>query len=84
LYCHDLYFVHFRETKWLIEFGKNLKRIRGEKKFTQEKLAYESGLALSQIARLEVGDRNPTLCTIIVIAKTLKVEPGELLNSKFK
>jgi transcriptional regulator with XRE-family HTH domain len=76
--------VYFRETKWLIEFGKNLKRIRGDKKFTQERLAYESGLALSQIARLEVGDRNPTLCTIIVIAKTLKVEPGELLNGKFK
>ena len=53
-------------------------------KFTQERLAYESGLALSQIARLEVGDRNPTLCTIIVIAKTLKVEPAVLLNTKFK
>jgi transcriptional regulator with XRE-family HTH domain len=76
--------VHFRDKKWLIEFGKNLKKVRGEKKFTQEMLAYESGLALSQIARLEVGDRNPTLCTIIVIAKTLKVEPAALLNTKFK
>jgi transcriptional regulator with XRE-family HTH domain len=76
--------VQFREKKWLAEFGKNLKRIRGEKDFTQEMLAYESGLSLSQIARIETGERNPTLCTIIVIAKTLKVEPGELLSSKFK
>ena len=75
--------VNFREEKWLLEFGKNLKRIRGEKEYTQEKLAYESGLALSQIARLEVGDRNPTLCTI-VIAKTLNIEPSQLLIGKFK
>jgi transcriptional regulator with XRE-family HTH domain len=76
--------VNFREEKWLVEFGKNLKKIRGEKKFTQEKLAYESGLSLSQIDRLETGKRNPTLCTIIVIAKTLKIEPAALLASKFK
>ena len=76
--------MHFREKKWLKEFGKNLKRVRAETNFTQERLAYESGLALSQIARIEIGERNPTLCTIIVIAKTLKVEPVALLNTKFK
>jgi len=76
--------VIFREKKWLIEFGKNLKKVRTEMKFTQEKLAYESGLSLSQIARIELGIRNPTLCTIIVIAKTLKVEPAALMNLKYK
>ena len=81
---HDISQVHFREKRWLVEFGKNLKKVRTEMEFTQEKLAYDSGLALSQIARLELGDRNPTLCTIIVIAKTLKVEPGALTNLKFK
>ena len=76
--------MQFREKKWLLEFGKNLKKVRAEVKYTQEQLAYESGLSLSQIARIETGARNPTLCTILVIAKTLKIEPSALFLSKFK
>lgn len=76
--------MNFRDEKWLLEFGKNLKKVREEVGFTQEKLAYESELSLSQIARIETGKVNPTLCTIIVIAKTLSVEPSYLLMTKFK
>lgn len=76
--------MNFRDDKWLIEFGKNLKRIREERNFTQEKLAYESELSLSQVARIETGKTNPTLCTIVVIAKTLKIEPSALLVGKYK
>jgi transcriptional regulator with XRE-family HTH domain len=76
--------VNFRDEKWLIEFGNNLKKIREQKNFTQEKLAYDSELSLSQIARIETGKTNPTLCTIIVIAKTLNVDPSLLLQGKFK
>lgn len=76
--------MNFREEKWLIEFGKNLKKVREETGFTQERLAYESELSLSQIARIETGKTNPTLCTIVVIAKTLNIEPSLLLQAKFK
>ncbi len=48
--------------------------------FTQEDLAYQSGISLSQIARIETGKINPTLCSIITIAKTLRVNPKELLD----
>lgn len=60
------------------EFGRNLKRIRKEKGMTQEELQYKSGLALSQIARIETGVVNTTISTVYVLAKALKVEPGEL------
>jgi transcriptional regulator with XRE-family HTH domain len=72
--------VNFRDENILIAFGKVLKKTRVEKGFTQEELAYQSGMSLSQIARIETGKINPTLCTIVLIAKTLKVVPKELLQ----
>ncbi len=72
--------MKFREKTILNKFAKNLKKLRALKKITQEDLAYTSGLSLSQIARIETGRINPTLCTIITIAKTLKVHPKELLD----
>lgn len=47
---------------------------------SQEDLAYTSGLSLSQIARIETARTNPTLCTLVVIAKTLKIHPSELMD----
>ena len=84
LCCKLFCFVNFRNENWLIAFGKNLKKRREEQKFTQEQLAYKSDLTLSQIARIETGRVNPTLCTMITIAKTLKINPVELLNIPFK
>ena len=72
--------MKFREKTILNKFAKNLKKWRKDKKFTQEDLAYTSGLSLSQIARIETGRINPTLCTIVTIAKTLKIDPKELLD----
>ncbi|MDD4191258.1 MAG: helix-turn-helix transcriptional regulator [Mangrovibacterium sp.] len=43
------------------------------KHFTQEKPAYESGLELSQTARIETGRTNPTPSTIFRIARIMDV-----------
>ncbi len=72
--------MNFRDKDILLAFGKNLKKIRSQKNFTQERLAYTSNITLSQIARIETGKINPTLCTIITIAKTLGVEYKELFD----
>ena len=47
---------------------------------TQEDLAYKSGLALSQIARIETARTNPTLSTIFSIARALEVDLKELFD----
>lgn len=78
-YCISLY-LNFRNEKVLLQFGKHLKELRNLKKISQEELAYKSGISLSQIARIETGKINPTLCTILEIAKTLKVSQSEMLN----
>ncbi len=66
--------------KILIQFGKHLNKLRQEKGITQEDLAYNSGISLSQIARIETGKINPTLCTLIEIAKKLKVNKQDLFD----
>lgn len=72
--------MNFRDQDILIRFSKRLKQLRGERKLSQEDLAYNSGLSLSQIARIETAKINPTLCTLIIIANTLKVHPRELMD----
>lgn len=72
--------VNFRDEKILLAFGKNLQQIRRKQNFTQEELAYESGISLSQIARMETGKINPTVCSLITIAKTLKINAGVLMD----
>lgn len=72
--------MNFREQEILVIFGKHLKVLRAKYGFTQESLAYESDISLSQIARIETGRINPTLCTIVTIAKTLKIPASEMLD----
>jgi transcriptional regulator with XRE-family HTH domain len=61
-------------------FGKRLAVVRKSKNITQEDLSYQSGLTLSQIARIETGVINTTLNTILILANALEVEPKELFD----
>ncbi|MGP8215557.1 MAG: helix-turn-helix domain-containing protein [Bacteroidia bacterium] len=63
-------------------FAAQLKKVRKEQGFTQEELAYQSGIALSQVARIETYRINSTLSTIFLIARTLKVPASKLLDFK--
>ena len=72
--------VRIFDEKGLREFAEHLKSVRIDKGFTQEKLAYESGLTLSQIAIIETATTNPTLSTIFKIARTMKVTLPELFD----
>lgn len=64
-------------------FAKRLKEVRKFKGYTQERLAFEADIELSQIARIETSRINPTLSTILRIAKTLGVHPKELFDTDF-
>lgn len=62
--------------------AENLKAVRAKMGYTQEDLAYESGLTLSQIARIETKRINPTVSTMFKIARTLDVPVSELFDFK--
>ncbi len=63
-------------------FAIQLKKIRIREGFSQSQLAFESGISLSQIARIETARINPTLSTVFVIARTLNVPLADLFNFK--
>lgn len=63
-------------------FGEKLKTIRIEKDFSQETVAFVSGLSRSYYAEIELGKRNVSLINIVKIAVSLDVELDELLSLK--
>lgn len=71
-----------RDIEGLEQLAKKLKLLRAKNGFTQEELSYQSGLSLSQIARIETVRINPTVSTIFRIARTLNVNVSELFDFK--
>jgi len=60
---------------------KNLKKLRGDKELSQEKLARLSDVANNTIVKIEAGkNQNPTLDTLKKIAKALDVSVDELIQ----
>ena len=62
----------------LISFGKNLRLTRLAKGFTQEQLANELSIEISQISRIERGVINTSITTLYAISKTLQIDVSEL------
>ena len=60
--------------------GTVLKKARERRKLTQQALADKVGVRQETIARLESGARNPSMGLLHRLAKTLRVEVGDLLK----
>lgn len=59
--------------------GLNLQRLRRERAWSQEDLAFESGLHRTYVSGIERGVRNPTVLILERLARTLAVPASELL-----
>ena len=62
------------------KFGDKIRELRKQKGFSQEKLAFKSGLHRTYISDIERGSRNVSLKNIEKIAKALSVSPKSLLD----
>jgi len=60
------------------QFAANVERLREARGLTQEKLGWAAGIHQTAIARIESGERKPTLSTIFKLARGLEVRPAEL------
>ena len=60
-------------------FGANLRRSRRAAGLTQEALWHASGVNMTEISRIENGQKDPQLTTIVRLATGLGVPAGELL-----
>jgi transcriptional regulator with XRE-family HTH domain len=64
----------------LIQFGKRLRNLRTERNYTQQQLADELNIEVSQVSRIERGIINTSVTTVYSISKILQINPGELFN----
>jgi transcriptional regulator with XRE-family HTH domain len=62
------------------KFAANVARLREKRGMTQEGLGWACGIAQTTIARIESGERKPTLGTIFKLARGLDVPPAELFK----
>lgn len=70
--------INVKDKKFIKSFGKNLKKLRKEAGLSQEELANDADIPLSQVGRIERGEVNTTISTVNVLAKALKVEIKDL------
>lgn len=59
--------------------GANVRRLRRDKNWSQEELAFQSGLHRTYVSGVERGARNPTVLILKELADALGVPPAQLL-----
>jgi len=62
------------------QLGINVQKYRREKGWSQEELAFESGLHRTYISGVERGVRNPTVEVVGKIAGSLGIGPSKLFE----
>ena len=69
------------QNKAIVKLGLTIRKIREETTdFSQDKFALEVELSENQIRRIEKGQTNPTIKTLLRIAKVLKVDIKDLFR----
>jgi transcriptional regulator with XRE-family HTH domain len=69
-----------RNRAELIMFGKQIRRLREQRGLSQDNLGIDAEISFNQVGRIERGEVNTTLGTIIRLAKALKVEVKDLFD----
>lgn len=68
------------DDQYLKKLGSNLRRIRKEKGFTMENLAHEAEMEYRQLGRIERGEINTSVLSLLRICTTLDIEMKALFE----
>ena len=63
-----------------IVLGKVLRKLRNDVKLSQEQLALDAGLERTYISMLELGQRTPTIKTLIKLSQALNIQLSDLIK----
>jgi transcriptional regulator with XRE-family HTH domain len=63
-----------------VAFGRVLRQLRQEAGLTQEGLGFEADLRRTYVSILELGQQQPSLSTILKLAKALNQPGGTLVG----
>lgn len=66
--------INIKNVEVIKAFGRKVRDLRTSAGLSQEQLANEAEIPLSQVGRIERGEINPTLSTISALAKALNIE----------
>jgi transcriptional regulator with XRE-family HTH domain len=69
-----------KKKKLLTVIGDNIREQRKAQGLTQQQLAFECGLELSQINRIELGKINTSVVQITKICKILEINPDIIFS----
>lgn len=72
--------INNRDKKVIGSFGKHLRKLRLEKKLSQEELNFRTELSKNMVGMIERGEVNPTLTTIEALAKGLGITKKKLMD----
>ncbi|MCB9335802.1 MAG: helix-turn-helix transcriptional regulator [Flavobacteriales bacterium] len=67
-------------AKYLIFLGNRIAKIRAEKGITQYRMAKNLMMEQSNLARIEKGETNPTIKTLLKVCEVLEVTLEELVK----
>jgi transcriptional regulator with XRE-family HTH domain len=65
---------------WQAIVAKNVRKLRQQRKLTQEQLAFAAAIDLTYLGGIERGRRNPSLMVMARIAEALSVSLPRLLS----
>lgn len=65
---------------YLRAFGQHLKHLREARGLTQANVAFEAGLSVSQVQRIEYGQHNFSVLTLVALGRALELPLGQLLE----
>lgn len=74
--------INIKNKELVIAVGNRIRDLRRKRNISQEELANEADIPLSQIGRIERGETNPTISTLFVLAQALDVDLKSLLDVK--
>ena len=60
--------------------GSRIQEIRNKKGITQDRLSEKAGISPKYLSSIERGKENPTLDTILKLARSLDVKPDEFFT----
>jgi transcriptional regulator with XRE-family HTH domain len=76
--------INVKNKEVIKAVGARIREVRTRQGLSQEGLANEADIPLSQIGRIERGENNPTVSTLYVIAQALQVNLTELVDFKIR
>lgn len=67
-------------SRQLINLGEKVKSLRKALKYSQEELAFQAGIDVTFVSRIERGTGNPSYLTLLKLASTLQVSIKNLIE----